>query len=118
MGGGGVTPGQEGGGRYCHLVRMGGYPISDQDGGYPTSWPEMGYPHPGQLPGQDGGYPLSAGWGYPPPIQVPSQDGGGEVTPNQNNIACICYAAGGMPLAFTQEDFLVWTLFQLFALYF
>ena len=28
-------------------------------------------------------------------------------TPNWNSIACTCYAASGMPFAFTQEDFLV-----------
>ena len=41
-------------------------------------------------------------------IAISGQDGvGGE---NQNSIACTCCAAGGMPLAFTQEDFLVLTL--------
>ena len=59
----------------------------------------MGYP-PAQ-PGLDGGgYP-----GYP----QPGLDG---VPPNQvwirqSSIASTCYAAGGVPLAFTQEDFLV-----------
>ena len=47
-----------------------------------------------------GGYP-GTGWGTLPPIR-------------QSSIASTCYAAGGMPLAFTQEDFLVskfdWTL--------
>ena len=53
---------------------------------------ERGYPHP------------DLGRGYPPfhPGQVPGQ--GGRVTPNRNSIA---YVAGGMPLAFTHEDFLV-----------
>ena len=32
----------------------------------------------------------------------------GRGTPNQNSIACTCYAAGGMPSAFMQEDFLVY----------
>ena len=46
------------------------------------------------------------GRGYPPyPGQAPRQDWGG--TPNRKNIACTCYAASGMPIAFTQEDFLV-----------
>ena len=48
-----------------------------------------GVPHPrsgvGGYPGQ-----VFTGWGTPPP-----------------SIASTCYAAGGMPLAFTQEDFLV-----------
>ena len=42
-----------------------------------------------------------------PLIQVRSQDGGQGGTPYWNSIACACYAAGSMPLAFTQEDFLV-----------
>ena len=33
-----------------------------------------------------------------------SRGGGGQ--PRQDNIGSICYTAGGMPLAFTQEDFL------------
>ena len=53
----------------------------------------------GDTPGLDGGgYPRS-GWsggtqGNPP-------------TMRQNSRASTCYPAGGMPLAFTQEDFLV-----------
>ena len=41
--------------------------------------------------GQGGGYP-----GYPPPHSI-----------RQSSIASTCYPAGGMPLAFTQENFLV-----------
>ena len=62
--------------------------------------------------GGGGGYhlPRSRWEGYPllrsrqgvSPSQV--QVGGGTYW---NSIACTCYAAGGMPLAFTQEDFLV-----------
>ena len=53
-----------------------------------------------------GGTPvLTWDGGTPHQGQVPGQDWGG--TPNWNSIACTCYAAGGMPLAFTQEDFLV-----------
>ena len=66
-----------------------GYP-PDLGWGTPRTWngvpprPEMGYPpEPGM------GYPPRPGMGYPP------------------SIASTCYAAGGMPLAFTQEDFLV-----------
>ena len=44
----------------------------------------------GGTPVLDGGYP-----GYPPI--------------RQNSIASTCYPAGGMPLAFTQEDFLVYS---------
>ena len=77
------------------------------DRGYPFLL-DWGVPHPSQ-------------WGYPPskvrmgggvpqgtpscPGQVPGQEDGG--TPNQNSTVCTCYAVGGMPLAFTQEDFLV-----------
>ena len=65
-----------------------------------------GYPIPGE-----GGTP-SSWWGYPIP-----GPGGGEVPPwpgldgvrpiRQSSIASTSYAACGMPLAFTQEDFLV-----------
>ena len=47
-----------------------------------------------------GGYVLSAdggGEGYPPSLPPPET----------NRPASICYAAGGMPLVFTQENFLV-----------
>ena len=69
-------------------------PRSFLGGGVPQSWQgyplvRMGYPPP---PGQVRmGY--SRGQDCPPP---PPQ--------GQNNRACTCYAAGGMPLAFTQED--------------
>ena len=49
-----------------------------------------GYPIYGGVPHVWGGYPISR----PPPIA-------------QSTIASTCYAAGGVPLAFTQEDFLV-----------
>ena len=77
-------------------VWVGGYPIPGLDGGgYP------GYPPPGQVwmvvgypwPGLDGGVGT---WGTPPPIR-------------QSSLANTCYSAGGLPLAFTQEDFLVST---------
>ena len=97
-------------------VQVGGYPLSrfrwgdpfpgpglgdplprSRQGRYPFPGPDRGYPHPGR------GYPT---WeGVPPPIQVRSQYGGS--TPYRSSIACTCYAAGGVPLAFTQEDFLV-----------
>ena len=98
----------------------GGYPIQDQDGGtleYPLpiqDW--MGYP-----PDLRWGYPPSkTGWGtphqqngVPPP---PSKTGWGTPAPRQQNgvtppspvsKASTWYAAGGVSLAFTQEDFLV-----------
>ena len=88
-GGGQVRMGKGG---YPDLER--GTPIQTWDGGtinpvqtweevQPTQTWEWGTPYPGQVPGQ------------------------GVSTPIQNSIACTCYAAGGMPLAFTQEGFLV-----------
>ena len=49
-------------------------------------------------PGLDGGLVWMVGgtWGTPPPPPM-----------RQSSITSTCYAAGGMPLAFTQEDFLV-----------
>ena len=52
-------------------------------------------PHPGQIPG----------WGR-------QGDGGAGGYPYWNSIMCACYAAGGMSLAFTQEDFLVTEYFD------
>ena len=90
-------------------VRMGGgYPLarSGQEGTPFPGWDEGGVCHPRSgwrypFPGQYGGYlgyPLSVAWG-------PRSGWGG--TPNWNSMACTCLAAGGMPLAFTQEDFVV-----------
>ena len=91
---------------------VGGYP------GYPPQPGLDGVPPPNQVwmvggtwgtpsPGLDGGGgvpgvppPTRSGWGTPPPDQVWIR---------QNSIASTCYAAGGVPLAFTQEDFLVHT---------
>ena len=73
---------------------MSGVPHPGLDGG--------GYPRypPQPQPGLDGGgypsYPLDLGWGTPlhPPIR-------------QSSMVNTSYEAGSMPLAFTQEDFLV-----------
>ena len=46
--------------------------------------------------------------GTPPP---PGLDGVHPPPIRQSSIASTCYAAGGMPLAFTQEDFLVSSCF-------
>ena len=62
-----------------------------------------GYPQPGL----DGG---RGTWGNPPPARSGWCGGGTPSTPppiGQSSIVSTCYAAGGMPLAFTQEDFLV-----------
>ena len=87
-------------------VQVGGTPSQVQVGGYPIPGPgRWGYPIPGPGPGRGGtpsqvwGDTLSQVWGgysgYPPGIAS----------------TCYGYAAGGMPLAFTQEDFLVFVLF-------
>ena len=94
---GGGTPSQVWGGTPS---QFGGYLISGL-GGYPISG---GGPHPSSggtqvwMMGGYLGYPHELGWmGYPPD----------QVWIRQSSIASTCYAAGGVPLAFTQEDFLV-----------
>ena len=76
-------------------VRMGG------GGVYPTQV-RTGVPHTRSSPiGRMGVTPPpSAGWGTPLPSRSQVRTGGGG-TPNWNSIAYTCYAAGGMPLAFT-----------------
>ena len=85
-------------------------------GGYPD--PPWGVPGPPWgVPRPPGGFLDPPGWGgYPdppggsgvryPPGGVPSQ-----VPPPSQDRRSTHYTAGGMPLAFTQEDFLVSTLF-------
>ena len=120
-----------------HLTGEGGGTLSGQWGrGYPIQLMERGVPHPSwwvppsQV--QTGGTPSQSRWGrYPPP---PSRSGprsgwegsleesrtgwgippcpGLDGTPpppvgRQSSIARTCYAAGGMPLVFTQEDIFV-----------
>ena len=54
----------------------------------------------------DGGPPpIGTGWGYPSPPHPSGLDGG--TPPKDSSKASTSYTAGGMPLAFTQEDFLV-----------
>ena len=90
------------GGYPARSSRGGTLPGGTLAGGYPgggVTWPG-GYPgwgYPGQGGTLAGGYP---GWGVPWPGGVPSQD----------NIGSTCYMAGSMPLAFTQEDFLVFVV--------
>ena len=84
---------------------VGGYPISGLGRGYPISG-LGGYPSLGGtpclggtqclgVPHVRGEYPMSGGVPHlRPPIA-------------QSSIASTCYAAGGVPLAFTQENFLV-----------
>ena len=94
--GGGGTPVRSGG----------GYPIPGLVGVPPG--PGMGYP----LPDLGQGTPPGPGTGYLPWTwdRVPPGPGTGDRVPP--SIASTCYAAGGMPLAFTQEDFLVILLFS------
>ena len=86
-------------------------PGPDQDRGYPRSGGTWGPPEPGQDGGlpQPGEYPgylpgTRSGWGgYP-------RQGGTQGTPpppGQDSTWSTWYATVGMPLAFTQEDFLV-----------
>ena len=116
-------PGLDGGGGFP-LPRSGfggGYPVPGLDSGVPSSQVWTGVPHcqiwmgVPTTSGLDGSTPTVQTWeegtpypdlgrGTPHPGQVPGWGGG---TPYQNSIAYTCYAAGGMPLAFTQEDFLV-----------
>ena len=97
----GGTPSQRGG----TLARSGGTPSQVCRGGVPHLRSEVGgYPISGlggvPQSGLDGGYP-----GYPPTLRWGTP-------PRQISIASTCYAVGGMPLAFTQEDFLVQTDFD------
>ena len=89
--------------------------------GVPPSFPTGGgYPHPSHPIGTGWGYPLCWDWmGVPSQSQdwmrVPcqSQDWMG-LPPNQHSSrASTCYVAGGMPLVFTQKDFLVLYIFAL-----
>ena len=91
--------------------RGGGYPISGLSRGGPhLSSRETGYPIPDPGPW---GYPIPGPGGYPipGPRGVPHpRSGGGVLRVQPPGIASTCYSytAGGMPLAFTQEDFLVY----------
>ena len=90
-------PGLDGGGypRYP-LARSGWWGVP----GVPPYHVWMGYPLTGW------GTPMT-GWSTPP--TPPAMTGWG--TP-PTSIASTCYAAGGMPLAFTQEDFLFASVFS------
>ena len=97
---GGTLPGPAGGG------------CPGRGGTLPGGVPCQGVTLPGgTLPGGvscwggtlPGGYPT---W-VPPP---PARSGWGEGVPSKDNRRSIHYTAGGMPLPFTQEDFLVCSL--------
>ena len=97
---------------------MGGTPIQSQWGYPPSQVRTRSTPSQVRMGSSPQGYPHpDLGWLMPPPpfsrmgiphaIQVRSEVRTEMGTPIWNSIACTCYAAGGMPLAFTQEDFLV-----------
>ena len=98
----GGTPFQVWSGVYPILPGVPPHPRLD---GVPPIQYWMGYP------------PSNIGWGTPSPIQdwmgyppTPHPDlgqGVAQVPPPPISKTSTCYAAGGVPLAFTQEDFLV-----------
>ena len=51
--------------------------------------------------------PTKTELGYPPPLQSGQDWGTNLPTPGQDSRMSTCYAAGGMPLAVTQGDFLI-----------
>ena len=79
-----------------------GYPISGLGGGYPIPGLDGGGDTPSQV-WMVGGY-----LGYPPP----GLDGVPPPPIKQSSIVSTCYVAGGVPLAFTQKDFLVFFYIQ------
>ena len=106
---------------YPSQIYVGGTPSQVWVGGVPCPWSgQGGYPIPGlalgyTIPCLAGRYPIS-GQGYPtdqvwmgvpmvPPIPRPEMGYPPPIT--QSSIASTCYVEGGVPLAFTQEDFLV-----------
>ena len=82
-----------------------GYPRPDLGSGTLLPWPGVGVPP--SWPGIQ--IPLVLTWDGVHPSSWPRRGGGG---PNWNSIACTCYATGGMPLAFTQDDFLAHAGFE------
>ena len=106
------------GGGHDILGLGGGYPISGLGGGYPIS-DLVGVPQPRSGWWGVPGVPLTrSGWwgyvGYPPTRSGWWGEGtwGTPPTIRQSSIASTCYSEGGVPLVFTQEDFLVYIDFQ------
>ena len=126
VGGGVPQPGLDGGGVPWPGLDGGGVPgvlFSVCTWGTPPPWLD-GVPPPARS-GWWGVPPTMTGWGTPhhdwlryPPIMtglgtlppLPWLDGGNPPPTTTTNIVSTCYAAGGMPLAFTQEDFLVFSI--------
>ena len=93
------TPGGGGGGTPSPSYNTSKGPMPFRRGG------TLGYPNPGMDPGVP---PATSGWGggrVPQDRVHPSPQLG--YSPGLDNRRSTCYAVGGMPLAFTQEDFLV-----------
>ena len=65
-------------------------------------------PSTGPMPGQDGVPPAPSGLYRGTPMGL----GGGTSPWRQSSRVSTWCVAGGMPLAFTQEDFLLWNLFS------
>ena len=81
----------------------GGLPPSADGGGYPHQVLTRGYSHPSQLGGGTPSFPSGQNWmGETPPTVRTGWDTPLSQIGRESN-----YAAGGMPLAFTQENFLV-----------
>ena len=110
IGGGYPFPGLDGMGVSPSDVWMGGTPFPGLDWGYPLQMVWVG-DTPSQV--RTGRHLSRTGWVYPHPDlgrgPLPPRRSGPRVggTPYHNSLTCSCYAVGGMPLAFTQEDFLV-----------
>ena len=129
------------GGRVAPPLFLMGYPIPGQDrGGWGYSHPRSGQGVPIDTPSRSGprsgwgrlgtlGYPLvrtETGWGthhhdcmiYPHQncigyASIRTGWGNPPLIRRQSSTASTCYAAGSVPLVFTQEDFLVQHIFLL-----
>ena len=91
-----LWPGLDGGEYPLARTGWGTPPWPGLDGGGVLYWPGLDWVPPSHQYCM--GYPSRTGCGYHPPPPTPIR---------QINIASTCCPAGGIPLAFTQEDFLV-----------
>ena len=99
---------KNGGYNLTHVCRQGGgVPRSSQRGGGVLPSSQQGVPH---LVDREVPHPAKEGYSHPANRIPPSElDGYPPSLPlRHTSIASTCYVAGGMPLAFTQEDFLVY----------
>ena len=116
-GGGYPIPGLAGGEGTPSQVWLGGVPHPRSGRGVPWpglddwgggTWTQEGVPPP---PDMGWGTPPKHGMGYPPTWDGVPPDLRWGTPLRQISIASTYYTAGGMPLAFTQEDFLVIKIF-------